>query len=255
MFHLNDHFYFPMLYGWIGIAIILFPFLLHITAPYGKHASGRWGAMIPNRTGWIIMELPSLLIFSLFFLTGSNEKNPVTWILFIFWTVHYLNRSVVFPVRTHTKGKKIPLLIVMLAISFNFFNAFFNGHYLAYYQFSYSLDWITDLRFILGGILFIAGMIMNITSDNKLIKLRKQESKGYSLPSGGLFEYVSCPNFFGEIVEWTGFALMAWNPAALSFAVWTFVNLFPRALDHHRWYKSNFENYPLKRKALIPFLI
>jgi len=31
-------------------------------------------------------------------------------------------------------------------------------------------------------------------------------------------------------------------------------NLIPRALDHHRWYKEQFEDYPPERKALLPFL-
>jgi nucleoside-diphosphate-sugar epimerase len=33
------------------------------------------------------------------------------------------------------------------------------------------------------------------------------------------------------------------------------VNLIPRALDNHRWYKQQFVDYPANRKALIPFLI
>jgi steroid 5-alpha reductase family enzyme len=70
-----------------------------------------------------------------------------------------------------------------------------------------------------------------------------------------LFRYVSCPNFLGEILEWTGFAIMTWSPAALAFAVWTLVNLVPRALDHHNWYRSRFEDYPPGRKALIPFVL
>ncbi len=28
---------------------------------------------------------------------------------------------------------------------------------------------------------------------------------------GGMFEYVSGANFFGEILEWTGFAIAAWT--------------------------------------------
>jgi 3-oxo-5-alpha-steroid 4-dehydrogenase 1 len=255
MIYLTDDVYFPALYAWIGIAVLLFPILLKVTAPYGKHSSRQWGAMIPNRTGWIIMELPALIIFALYFISGINEKNVVMWILFMVWTIHYLNRSLIFPLRTHTSGKKIPVMIVALAVFFNLFNGFFNGHYLGYNHVHYSEQWLTDPRFILGSLLFFSGMIVNITSDNRLIGMRAKGGEGYSLPKGGLFDLVSCPNFLGEIIEWTGFALMAWNPAAVSFAVWTFVNLVPRALDHHRWYKQHFKGYPVGRKAVIPFLL
>jgi len=59
----------------------------------------------------------------------------------------------------------------------------------------------------------------------------------------------------GEIIEWIGFAMMAWNLAALSFAIWTIVNLLPRAIDHHKWYRRYFAGYPEKRKAIIPFIL
>lgn len=49
--------------------------------------------------------------------------------------------------------------------------------------------------------------------------------------------------------------MMAQNIGATSFAVWTMVNLFPRALDHHKWYKLKFEEYPEDRKAVFPFII
>ena len=56
----------------------------------------------------------------------------------------------------------------------------------------------------------------------------------------------------GEIIEWSGFALMCWNLPALSFAVWTAANLIPRALSHHAWYRRTFPDYPPGRKAVIP---
>jgi 3-oxo-5-alpha-steroid 4-dehydrogenase 1 len=101
---------------------------------------------------------------------------------------------------------------------------------------------------------FISGFFINKKSDNILIALRKEQD-GYQIPQKGLFKYVSCPNHFGEIMEWIGFAIIAWNIAALSFAVWTICNLLPRALNHHAWYKETFENYPKNRKALIPYIL
>ena len=88
-----------------------------------------------------------------------------------------------------------------------------------------------------------------------LIKLRPAKGNGYKIPYGGLFKYVSCPNFFGEIISWAGFALVAFNLPALSFLIWTLINLSTRALDHHRWYLKEFPEYDKDRKALIPYLL
>ena len=102
----------------------------------------------------------------------------------------------------------------------------------------------------------MGGLILNIWSDNQLITLRKEnEVNKYVIPKGGLFNYISCPNFFGELVEWFGFALMTFNIGSFSFFVWTFINLVPRAISHHNWYKDKFKDYPSKRKAIIPKLI
>jgi steroid 5-alpha reductase family enzyme len=87
------------------------------------------------------------------------------------------------------------------------------------------------------------------------MSLRKNSSNGYSVPYGGMFSYVSCPNFLGEIIEWLGFALMSWSIAALAFALWTVFNLLPRAIDHHNFYKNTFKDYPAERKAVIPFIL
>jgi steroid 5-alpha reductase family enzyme len=101
-------------------------------------------------------------------------------------------------------------------------------------------------------VFFVIGVIINVQSDNILLNLRKPGETGYKIPEGGLFKYVSCPNHFGEIVEWFGFALMVGSLSAWSFFIWAIVNLVPRALDHHKWYKHKFAEYPQERKAVIP---
>lgn len=242
--------------AWIIVAIITFPVLLKVTQPYGRHSKKNWGPLIDNRLGWILMEIPSLIIFGALVLFGPGEHSNPVWILFGLWTIHYFNRSVIFPLRTRTTGKKMPMIIVISAVIFNLVNATLNGYWLGFAAPPYPEGWLTDPRFIIGGIIFVTGFIINQVSDRTLIGLRKGGKSGYFIPRGGLFNYISCPNFFGEMVEWTGFAVMAWNFPALSFAVWTIANLIPRALDHHKWYKSHFrDEYPKSRKAVIPFVV
>lgn len=249
----NSTFYF-IVYVWIAIALVIFPVVIRIIAPYGRHTTKKWGLLINNRLGWIIMESPALLVFAGFFLFGSATHNVVTWIFFGLWIVHYINRTLIFPFRLRTKGKKMPLAIVFMALGFNFVNGFINGYYLGSLA-SYSVSWMTDPRFIFGIVMFIGGMTVNWQSDNILIHLRKPGQTGYIIPQKGLFRLVSCPNHFGEMIEWFGFALMTWCTPALAFAIWTVVNLLPRALHHHRWYKGTFPDYPSNRRALIPFIL
>ncbi|KAL8611918.1 hypothetical protein ACOMHN_060357 [Nucella lapillus] len=113
----------------------------------------------------------------------------------------------------------------------------------------------SDLRFYSGIVIFLAGMLINLHSDHILRSLRKPGEKGYKIPYGGMFRYVSGANFLGEVVEWTGFAVMAGTLPAAAFAFFTACNVGPRACHHHRWYQEKFEGYPKERKALIPFVL
>jgi 3-oxo-5-alpha-steroid 4-dehydrogenase 1 len=249
--------FYLIVYSWIAIAIFIFPVVIRIVAPYGRHATRKWGATIDNRIGWIMMELPALLVFTGFYLGGSGSHPMVTWVFFGMWVLHYLNRTLIFPFRLRTRGKRMPLAIVFMAIGFNFVNGFINGYYLGSLatNVQYPISYLYDPRFIGGIILFYFGMLINWQSDNILIHLRKPGETGYVIPRNGFFQLVSCPNHFGEIIEWFGFALMTWSSPALAFAVWTLVNLMPRALHHHRWYKEMFPEYPAERKALLPFIL
>jgi protein-S-isoprenylcysteine O-methyltransferase Ste14 len=233
---------------WIIIGLIIFPINLIYKAPYGRHTSKKWGISIDNKLGWIIMELPALLVCPAIYFYFKIDFD-ISIMFICLWIIHYFNRTIIFPFRIKTKGKKMPLAIVLSAFFFNIVNGLINGYFLS------NIDMHSVSIFLITGfLLFVLGLYINISSDNKLINLRKIK-KGYFVPKGGLFKYISCPNFFGEILEWFGFALMTFNIGSLSFFIWTCCNLIPRALAHHTWYKNKFNEYPKERKAILPFLI
>lgn len=239
---------------WVCIAVVVFFLLLKVTAPYGRHSSAGWGPLISNKWGWMIMESPVLILLWIFLSPVIHIVSAPVIVMAGLFSFHYINRVFVFPFRIHTAGKKMPVLIMISAIVFNLVNGFSLGYYFSRFA-DYSIEWFTDIRFITGIIIFFAGMFINWKADNMLIRLRERDETGYKIPHGWLFEKISCPNLFGEMLEWSGFALLCWNLPALSFLVWTFANLVPRALSHHRWYKENFDDYPASRKAIIPGLI
>ena len=148
----------------------------------------------------------------------------------------------------------MPLLIMSSAIFFNLMNGFSFGYYFSKFE-VYTNEWFLDPRFIIGIILFFSGLYINWKADTILINLRKPDETGYKIPSGWLFEKISCPNLFGELLEWLGFAILCWNLPALVFFIWTAANLIPRAISHHKWYKEKFIEYPKDRMAIFPFLV
>lgn len=241
-------------YLWMAVAAVVFVILLKITAPYGRHTSTKWGPLLNNKLGWMVMELPVIAVLLLFVLSETGRQTVVSWILIGLFLFHYINRTFIFPFRLRTQRKKMPVLIAAMAILFNLVNGSLLGIWFTRFA-DYSPVYITSARFITGALLFILGMWLNWEYDNRLIHLRKPGETGYQIPKGGLFRWVSCPNLLGEIIEWAGFALLCWNLAALSFFVWTIANLLPRALSHHRWYRQHFSDYPATRKAVIPWIL
>ena len=53
---------------WIIIGILLFPVLIKNKVPYGRHTSQKWGITISNKIGWILMELPALLVCPIYYI-------------------------------------------------------------------------------------------------------------------------------------------------------------------------------------------
>ena len=237
--------------AWMLVAVVTMPVLLRVRAPYGRHVKPGWGPTVDNRWGWFIMELPALVLMPLLTILGPRDKDTLTWLLTGLWCAHYVNRTLIFPFRLHTRGKRMPLAIVLSDIGFNAINGGLNGWWLG---FTAPPDrGFPDVLSVLGIVLFAAGMGINHWADTRLIDLRAI-GDGYQIPRGGPFERISCPNHFGEILEWWGFALAAWSLPSLSFAIWTFCNLAPRARNHHAWYREHFPDYPPGRRAVIPFI-
>jgi len=241
-------------FAWIALALVTCAVLYKVPAPFGRHASDRFGPTMDTRLGWVLMELPSFAIMAYFLAFGAHSREGWTWLLFTLWLVHYGNRTLVFPFRIRPGSPRVPVLIVVSAIGFNLVNAGLNGAVLAQDGARYDAAWLASPATIAGLVLFLAGMAINLVSDEMLMRLRKPGERGYQIPRGFLFDYVSSPNLFGEMLEWIGFALMAWNLPALSFAVWTCANLLPRARNHHDWYRARFPDYPPQRKVVIPFV-
>ena len=256
-----------LLISWFVLAAAIFIALFFVNAPYGRYTRRGWGPLLNNRIAWLLMESVASLGFAAFFIFGNDinmvapedalpdsDVNLVSWVFLALWEAHYIHRAFIYPFGLRGTTDKMPITVVMMGVFFNSANAYLNGRYLFSFSGGYSQTWLNDPRFIAGVLLFISGFIINRQSDNTLRLLRKNTANGYAIPRGGLYRWISCPNYLGEISIWTGWAIATWSLPGLAFALWTAANLAPRARANHAWYKNNFDSYPENRKALLPGL-
>lgn len=263
-------------------AVVVFVCLFFVDAGYGKFYTKRWGPSVGNKMGWVLMEAPVFVLMLVFYFIweapvagcraqdcshlapDSNVGSPVLLLFLCLFELHYFHRSFIFPFLL--KGKsRMPLAIVLLGVVFNSLNAFMQAGWLFCLSknvmpYRYTTAWLTTPQFIIGTLMFIAGMAININSDYIIRQLRAKrkgdESNRHYLPDRGLYRHVTSANYFGEFVEWCGFAVLTWSLSGAVFALWTFANLAPRA---HRIYKRYQKEFPDQmaarpRKRLIPYL-
>lgn len=253
-----------------------------IKAPFGRHVQGgekyRWwyGPSFDARLSWFIFECPNLVwswycfcylrdpdVIDTSAMMQLHQLSTNAILLFLF-TIHYINRSIVYPLRMNRSSHRVPLVVTFSACIVTIMNGYIQSFYLVRVRklapLSFPpLSW-TDIQCWLGIVLFFLGMIVNIKSDTVLRNLRRRNkggAKAYYIPQSPLFTYISCPNFFGEILEWFGFTVAS-NFAfpAVAFFIYTSSNLIPRGIAHHKWYQNKFDDYPKERKwAVIPFLV
>jgi 3-oxo-5-alpha-steroid 4-dehydrogenase 1 len=238
----------------IGLGAVTFVSLFFVSAPYGRHARPGWGPHIPARVGWMMMESPALLAFAFFYLAGPHRFEPAPLALAALWFTHYFQRVVLYPMRMRSDAKPMPIAIAGMAILFNLLNASVNAPQLSTFG-HYETSWLWDPRFLSGSALFFVGYVINLRADAALFRLRKPGDTGYRVPTGALHDLVANPNYFGEIVEWIGFAIATWSLAGTAFAIYTAANLVPRAISNLAWYRKNLDGYPRERRAVIPFVL
>ncbi|XP_064617182.1 uncharacterized protein LOC135481264 [Liolophura sinensis] len=192
------------------------------------------------------------LMYFVFFLYGS-VRGPLNFVFLAMFLIHYLHRGIIHPLTMRYSSATVSLGITLGGFFPNCIYHFINADFIS--NAIFDVDYFYDPRFILGSLLFIVGYITNRWADLKLRGLRNvQGTAGYYIPYGGMFEVVSCPNYLGELVQWVGWTLVTWSLAGLVWTMFCAATFIPRSYHNHRWYKQQFELYPLNRKALIPFI-
>ncbi len=244
---------------WImsGIALIVFVALYFTEAGYGMFVSKKWGPSLSNKVAWICMESPVFFAMAACWLLSDRTWEPVPLLFLLLFELHYFRRSFVFPLKMRGKSK-MPFCIMLMGVTFNVLNACMQGGWIFFVSPDnlYTTEWLSRPCFWIGLIIFFGGMGINISSDRRIRHLRKEGDTRHYLPKGGLFDYVTAAHYLGEIIEWTGFAILTWSAAGAVFVWWTAANLVPRSNAIYHKYRQMFpeEMEGKKLKRIIPFL-
>lgn len=227
-----------------GVATVIS--CLYMAAPYGRYSESKgWGFLIPAPVAWFLMESPNLIITVFCMMLHEGPLNQTNKVFLSFFILHYIQRTIIYPFRMSPKCNPMPVSIMLAAFTYTSWNGFNMAVHLCFVA-SYPDEWLHDIRFIIGSAMFFIGMAINIQSDGILLTLKSQaqndassskdkssgmqiEKNRYKIPTGGLFGLVSCANYFGEIVEWVGYAIMCWSLVSAAFAFYVACNLAPRA--------------------------
>lgn len=239
------------------LAVAVFVSLYFVDAGYGKFYAPKWGPALDNRIGWILMEAPVFVVMLLLWWLSDRREDGVRLIFLLLFELHYFHRSFIFPLLMRGRSR-MPVSIVLMGVLFNTLNALMQGGWIFYFSpaEAYPVSWLTRPQFLCGTLLFLAGMVINIHSDAVIRHLRKPGDTAHYLPKEGMFHYVTSANYFGEFVEWVGFAVLTWSWSGAVFALWTFANLAPRAARIYDLYCREFPDELDTRKVrrIIPFI-
>ncbi|MBR4735218.1 MAG: DUF1295 domain-containing protein [Bacteroidales bacterium] len=239
------------------IAVAVFVALFFVDAGYGKFYNPKWGPTVDNHLGWFLMEAPVFIAMLVLWWYSPRKTDAVRLVFLLLFELHYFHRSFIFPMQLRGHSR-MPWTIVLMGAVFNTVNAFIQGGWIFWESPAdmYPVDWFFTPQFIVGTLLFLWGMSVNIGADNTIRNLRKPGDTAHYLPQGGMFRYVTSANYFGEFIEWVGFAVLTWSWAGAVFALWTFANLAPRANSIYNRYCKEFPGQIDTRrvKRMIPFI-
>ena len=230
-----------------GLFALSFGFLAYyniMALGYSKFSSGKG---IPSRIGMVIIYSLPILIVTLCALPYLPYLRLIQLAVYGALVIHFGKRVLESLLIHKYSGHMDVLAVVVASITYTFMAGGISG---------LNIQPASEMGgiFYAGLVLFFVGEMGNFYHHLLLANLRKADRE-YHIPHGGWFEYVACPHYFFELLAWLGIALLSRHLFAMLVFVSMSAYLISRSIKTRQWYQQRFkQEYPAKRKLLIPFI-
>ncbi|KAI7894003.1 3-oxo-5-alpha-steroid 4-dehydrogenase-domain-containing protein [Mucor mucedo] len=205
---------------------------------FNKHSSTN----IPSLYGMLVIYVPSFLVSIYILLYQSTTSHLFKISLMSF--LHYFKR--VYEVLFLHKYSGQTVLKDCICISSSYV-----GYAVIVNLFSRKVPHVTGWNECMGILLFVLGESINAYHHTLLRRLRSDGSTKYKIPEGGLFKFVWCPHYVGEIITFIGMVFMTQHFLVLLLQVASAAYLAVRAYNTRAWYQQTFKQIPI-RACLLP---
>jgi very-long-chain enoyl-CoA reductase len=211
---------------------------------------------VSSRTGMLIIYTPALLT-SLTFLVralqqdeGGNGRELLTAALLV---VHFLKRDLeVLFVHSYSSTMEISATFICVVYALSAALICHQQAAVDHYDGGVLGD-VCGGPVVTGCTLFLLGELGNLYHHCLLTELRKRGEKSYVIPTGAMFDLVTMPHYFCEIVAWFGIAVVTQQLNAFLVVCSSASYLMGRSYATTCWYQKKFPNYP-PRKHMIPYM-
>jgi very-long-chain enoyl-CoA reductase len=226
------------------------------------------GPQILWKTVFIVEYLGPLLLYPLFYsqpawiygdavsTVQTSWAEEVQLSALVAWTFHYAKREVETLFVHRFSHATMPIANIFKNCTYYWGFAAFVSYFINHPLYTPPSE---DLAYT-GMVMFYFMEVGNLSCHLALRALRPAGTRLRAIPTGGLFNYVTCPNYTYEILAWVGFNLMTCTVAGFLFMCAGAFQMFIWAAGKHRNYKVEFNGkdgkdcYPINRKIIVPFI-
>jgi hypothetical protein len=229
----------------VGAILLIGEATGRLRLPYGKF---RTGAGVNSRAGLALAYATPVFVYIVLWVEGGSPRTLYHLVVFGAFLFHFLRR--IFEVSfVNSYSRPTPSRALMIV-------AFLYGGVAAscaFFQVRTFRQPTSQPIFMLGILIFAFGEVLNGYHHWLLARLRPLGARIYVVPRHGLFGWVACPHYLGEILSFVGYAMMSdllpvWGNAMVLTAY-----LSARAHSTLNWYRREMPlQIPSGWRRLIP---